>query len=168
MKKQRTYLAVFAFMALVTFGCTNTATDEVTEEVAEMVEPDMAAVKAEIQAMENAWAKAQTDKDVEGLLAMYSDDAISMADGKPSVSGREALRVDIEANMASRPEGQVTAFETTEVYGIEDQVTEIGISTSTDAAGNVIETGKYMAIWEKRDGKYVCIRDIYNQDAPKK
>ncbi|MDP5139434.1 MAG: DUF4440 domain-containing protein, partial [Spirosomaceae bacterium] len=70
--------------------------------------------------------------------------------------------------MTSRPEGQVTAFETTEVYGSEDQVTEIGISTSTDAAGNVTETGKYMAIWEKRDGKYVCIRDIYNQDAPKK
>ncbi len=34
-----------------------------------------------------------------------------------------------------------------------------------DASGKVIRTGKYMAIWEKRDGKYICIRDIYNDDA---
>lgn len=167
MKKQNSYVAILAFMALFTFGCEN-AEKETTEEVAVMAEPDMAAVKAEIQEMENAWAKAQTDKDLEGLLAMYAEDAVSMGDDQPSVAGKAALRADIEKGMTSRPEGQVTAFETTEVYGSEDHVTEIGISTSTDAAGNVTETGKYMAIWEKRDGKYVCIRDIYNQDAPKK
>ncbi len=118
--------------------------------------------------MENAWAKAQTDKDVEGLMVMYAEDAVSMGNDQASITGKEALRADIEKGMATRPEGQVTTFETTEVFGSENQVTEIGISTTKDADGNVVETGKYMAIWEMRDGKYVCIRDIYNRDAPKK
>jgi ketosteroid isomerase-like protein len=47
-------------------------------------------------------------------------------------------------------------------------VTEIGTAISKDASGKVIRTGKYMAVWEKRDGKYICIRDIYNSDAAAK
>ena len=38
----------------------------------------------------------------------------------------------------------------------------------TDATGKVTYTGKYMAIWEKRDGKYICLRDISNDDAKEK
>lgn len=171
MKKQNIYFAVLAFVALFTFGCENAdkeSTEEATEEVAVMAEPDMAAIKAEIQEMENAWAQAQNEKNVEGLLAMYADDAVSMGNDKPALTGKDALRKDIEEGMAKRPEGLVTSYETTGVFGSENQVTETGNSVEKDAEGNVIETGKYMAVWEKRDGKYVCIRDIYNRDAPAK
>ncbi len=51
-----------------------------------------------------------------------------------------------------------------DVFGSENQVTEVGKSTIKDATGKVTYTGKYMAIWEKRDGKYVCVRDIFNDD----
>ena len=27
-----------------------------------------------------------------------------------------------------------------------------------------VTTGKYVSVFEKRDGKYICIRDIYNSD----
>jgi len=30
----------------------------------------------------------------------------------------------------------------------------------------VAASGIYMSIFEKRDGKYVCIRDIWNSDMP--
>lgn len=171
MKKTNSYLAGLAFLALITFGCTNAATDDAavaTEEVAVMAEPDMTAIKAEIQEMENVWAQAQNEKNVEGLVAMYADDAVSMGDDQPAITGKDALRKDIEEGMSKRPEGQITSYETTGVFGSENQVTETGVSSTKDASGNVIETGKYMAVWEKRDGKYLCIRDIYNQDAPKK
>ena len=42
---------------------------------------------------------------------------------------------------------------------------EIGKSIDTDSDGNET-TGKYMSIFENRDGKLVCIRDIFNSDAP--
>jgi len=30
--------------------------------------------------------------------------------------------------------------------------------------GNVMKTGKYISLFEKLNGKYVCIRDNYNED----
>ena len=55
-----------------------------------------------------------------------------------------------------------------DVYGSGDYVTEVGKTTIKDEKGNVTTTGKYMAIWEKRNGKWVCIRDINNEDAKEK
>jgi len=41
-----------------------------------------------------------------------------------------------------------------------------GVSISwKDASGKEISTGKYMAVWEKRNGKYICVRDISNNDS---
>ena len=65
-------------------------------------------------------------------------------------------------------EGDEIAFEIADVFGDENQVTEVGKSIVKDSTGKVTYTGKYMAIWEKRDGKYVCIRDIGNDDAKEK
>ena len=39
---------------------------------------------------------------------------------------------------------------------------------SVNAAGTVTYTGKYMAVWEKRNGKWLVIRDIYNDDMKEK
>ena len=51
------------------------------------------------------------------------------------------------------------------VFGDENTVTEVGKMTRKDASGKVVSTGKYMAVWEKRDGKYLCVRDIGNSDS---
>lgn len=171
MKKTNFYLTSLAFVALFTFGCENAekeSTEVAVDQIAATQATDMGVIKAEIQTLENAWAEAQNTGNVDGLMAMYADDAVSMGDNKPAVMGKEALRKDMEENIASKPKGNMISFETTDVFGNDNQVTETGISTTKDASGKVIETGKYMAIWEKRNGKYVCIRDIYNLDAPAK
>jgi len=55
-----------------------------------------------------------------------------------------------------------------EIFGDENVVTEIGTGVTKDASGAVVRTGKYVAIWQKSEGKYLCIREIYNSDAPAK
>ena len=70
--------------------------------------------------------------------------------------------------MKKRPEGSTVSYETTELFGDDQVVTEIGTSATKDATGKVTSTGKYIAIFEKRDGKYICIREIYNDDAKEK
>jgi hypothetical protein len=67
--------------------------------------------------------------------------------------------------MARRKENAKTVFETLDLYGDESRVTEVGKTTQTDSAGKVIYTGKYMAVWEKRNGKWLTVRDISNDDA---
>jgi uncharacterized protein (TIGR02246 family) len=134
----------------------------------ETSKPDMAQVKADIQAVETAWATAQNAKDINTLMGMYADDAISMADGAPSLNGKAAIQAHQEAEFAKAPAGLSSAYTVQDIYGDGEIVTEVGTGVTKDASGAVVRTGKYVAIWKKMDGKYVCIREIYNSDAPAK
>ena len=171
---------ILLFMAIciafsITFGC-NPATDtaskaaEATKEAAkEMVaKPDMTKVKADIQALESAWAAADNARNAAAVSAFYADDAISLSNNKPMLVGKAAILKDIEASLAKRPKGATVSYDIMDVFGDENTVTEVGKTTSKDATGKVFYTGKYMAVWEKRNGKYMCVRDINNDDVKEK
>ncbi|MDX1908268.1 MAG: DUF4440 domain-containing protein [Bacteroidia bacterium] len=126
--------------------------------------PDLTKIKAEIRAIEDAWAAASNAKDVATIVGFYADDAISMNDDQPMLVGKAAIQTGVEAEMAKRKVKAKTTFETLDLYGDENRVTEVGKTTVTDSTGKVIYAGKYMAVWEKRNGKWLTIRDISNDD----
>lgn len=155
-------------VCLLSFSACQPTSESTTDSAATGETPkDLSQIKTEIQALENAWADAQNAKNVEALLAMYTDDAVSMTNDGPSTAGKDALRKSIEEDFSSS-DSLTSNYETLEVFGNEDTVTEIGKSTQKDAAGNVVSTGKYMAVWVKQGDTYLCARDIYNRDAPAK
>ncbi len=133
--------------------------------VAEPAKPDLAQIRSEIVAIENAWAAAQNAKDVNALIAMYADDAVSMPDGEPMLTGKAAIQKKQEADFAKPSKFASIAFETLDVYAQDNVVTEVGKTIYKDATGKITGGGKYIAVFEKRDGKYLCIREIYNQDS---
>jgi len=51
--------------------------------------------------------------------------------------------------LAKRSKGETATYETMDVFGDGNIVTETGKTTVKDANGKVAYTGKYMAIWEK-------------------
>lgn len=155
-------------ISLIVIGCSAPAPKPAETPVIVESKPDLAVIKAEIQTLENAWATADNARDANAVAAFYAENAISMSNDKPSLVGKAAILEDIKANMAKRAAGSTTTYDVQEVFGDENFITEVGKSTNKDASGNVISTGKYMAVWEKRDGKYLCIRDIYNNDAKEK
>lgn len=126
--------------------------------------PDLAQIRTEIQAMEDAYAEGLKAKDANAVLAYYAEDAISMANNQPSVSGHDALLKMIQQDIASDTTNTVVSFETVDLFAAGDLVTETGKAIYKDTDGNVVKTAKYMSVFEKRNGKYVCIRDIYNND----
>jgi len=126
----------------------------------------MTQVKADVQAMETVWAAAQNAKDMEALMAMYADDAISMPDGAPMLKGKAAIRAHQEKEFAASKEAMISEYTTLDVYGDGDIVTEVGTGITKDATGKIVREGKYMAVFQKMDGKYLCIREIYNNDMP--
>lgn len=143
-------------------SCQQPAPPKVEAPVA--VKPDLAKIKSDIQAIENTWANALNTKDVAAVMSIYADDAISMANDAPTQMGKAAIQKYQEEQFKASKTPQTFAFETTEVFAEGNQVLELGKSTMKDAAGKVTMTGKYMALFEKRDGKYVCIREMYNND----
>jgi uncharacterized protein (TIGR02246 family) len=174
MKKNNLYsiMAISIAFLLSAAACDapgkDTAT-KVTETIkAEVVKPDLAKIKAEIQVLNNAWAVASNARDIPTILAFYAEDAISMSDDKPMFVGKAAIRKDSETWFAKRKAGTTVSYETLDVFGDENLVTEIGTARSNDASGKLIYSGKYMAIWEKRDRKWLTIRDISNDDAKDK
>ncbi|MBA2746420.1 MAG: DUF4440 domain-containing protein [Flavisolibacter sp.] len=130
----------------------------------ENVKADMSAVQTEMQALENAWAEALNKKDVNALMAFYTDDAISMQNGGPTLNGKAAIRAQTEKDMASPPRYASISFKTLAVYGTPDEVTEVGTSSEKDANGKETATGKYMVVFRKVDGSYKCVSEIYNKD----
>ena len=156
-----------------TISCNNPAADTTTKTPEETTEqkttpPDMAKVKAEIQSLETAWSEADNARNVNALAAFYADDAVSMAKNNSMLVGRAAIQKDIEAGLAKRINGSTTLYEVMDVFGNENSVTETGKIIRKDSTGKVFYTGKYMAVWEKRDGKYICVRDIGNDDVKEK
>ena len=155
-------LALFIFIG----SCKENPTTENSASLikSEAVPADMKQVRAEIQTIENAWADAMNKKDINLLMALYADDAVSMQDGAPALKGKAAIQAQQEKNFAAPEKYASISFQTQDVYGTPDEVTEIGISEERDAAGKVTGTGKYVAVFQKKDGKYLCVREIYNRD----
>jgi uncharacterized protein (TIGR02246 family) len=163
-KKNYLLASLCMLFAVFIIGCNTTETKPAEAPAA----PDMGKVKTEIQTLENAWAAAENAGDSKALAAFYTDDAVSMPRDKPMIVGKEAIAKDIEEGAATRDKSMTIAYNVLDVFGDENTVTEVGTAIRKDSTGKVAYTGKYMAIWVKRDGKYLCIRDMSNSDAKEK
>lgn len=173
--KQLTFLKVLTVCVMIlpfAIACNETAdkTSEVKADTNETVpsKPDNIKLKAEIQALENAWANADNARDEEALAAFYSSDAVSLANNRPILTGRAAIKKDMEEAIAKRPKSVTVGYDVMDAFGCENYATEVGKITRKDSTGKIISTGKYMALWEKREGKWICIRDCGNEDVKEK
>ncbi|MBK8701234.1 MAG: SgcJ/EcaC family oxidoreductase [Saprospiraceae bacterium] len=163
-------LLALSFCLMVQTSCKQEAKMEETKaaEVQAAPEVNLSTIKAEIQALEDEWEVAANTKNAAAVLDFYTEDAVSFSNNQAMLVGKEAIKKDIEASFAKQLDGSIATYETLDVFGDENLVTETGKTTVTDAKGKVIYTGKYMAIWQKQDGKWKTIRDIYNSDVKEK
>ena len=165
--KKTILLVTYVSCVLLFASCQEAEKKETPAEVtvAEPAKPDLTQIRSEIVAIETAWAAAQNAKDVNALMALYAEDAVSMPDGEPMVTGKAAIQKKQEADFAKPSTYASIAFETLDVYAQGNVATEVGKTMYKDAAGKTTGGGKYIAVYEKRDGKYLCIREIYNKDS---
>ena len=154
--KSSLLVAVFAAITLFTASCKQTGQDT--------PKPDLAQIRTEIQALENAYAAGLNAKNASAVIVYYADDAISMVNNAPIAVGHDALLKMVQDEIANDTTNTTLAFEVVDIFASGDLVVETGKATHTDTSGNITKTGKYMSLFEKRDGRYVCIRDIYNDD----
>lgn len=90
-------------------------------------------MKAEIQALENAWVNLDNARDVNALATFYSDDAVSLANNRPILAGNAAVKKDLEDVTAKRPKGVTIAYDVIDAFGCENYVTEVGKITRNDS-----------------------------------
>jgi len=153
-----------AFTALILSACTSPEKKKVIEK--EVL--DMEKVKVEIQAMEDAYAAGEKAKDADAVAAYYSDDAMSYSRNKEPLSGKAAIRESIANSIAKDTTGNYNVYKVVDLFAEGNTAVEIGSWTEFDSAGNEKENGNYMSYFQKRDGKYICVRDMSTTTAPVK
>lgn len=164
-------ICFFSFL-LVATSCnapTNNSTVNNQDGNTQMItQPDMAKVKTEIQAIATKWADAENARDAKTVSTFYADDAIRLVNGMPMISGKADIFKSLEEELANTPKGSTISIETLEVFGNEKDVIEVGRLTQKDSTGKVFYQGKYMTYWQNRNGKYLAMRDMFNDDAKSK
>lgn len=128
---------------------------------------DKEAIKTEIQAMENAFAEAYNNGTTDGIN-YYAEDASSFSNGKMPLVGKKAIHESIKTELLTFPKGAKITFETQEIHPSNDRdmVVEIGSYKITVSKSTKLNSGHFMSLFEKKDEKYICIRDIGNSDMP--
>lgn len=156
--KMKNILLISAIFSVPFFSCQSPPPQEAPK-------PDLDQLRTKVQKLEDAYAEAQNSKNAEAVMVYYADDAKSLPDGKPIVEGKSSIRELTLGQMDQDTTGSTVRFEVVDILADGDLVVEVGKSVSTFADGRET-TGKYVAVFENRDGQLVCVRDIWNRDAP--
>jgi len=122
---------------------------------------DKEQIKAEIQAIENKFAEVYTHRNADSLT-YYADSAVSYFVGQEPINGKEAIHKFIMEELKDFPEGAKMINEVVEIYvtGDGNNVAEIGAYTRLDSTGKIVQNGHYFSFFAKRNGQYVCTRDM--------
>ena len=147
------------------FAC-NTGQSEspaVKEEPAVVVDKEQ--IKREIQAKEDEFAETYNSGVLKNI-GYYADDATSFYQNRAPLVGKKAIVEFLAGDLNSN--SNKISFKTNEVFVSNDGnlVVEIGYFKVVDSTNTPVNTGHYMSLFEKRNGKYVTVRDMSASDMP--
>jgi uncharacterized protein (TIGR02246 family) len=126
-----------------------------------------AADEAAIRAQTTNWIKAYNGGDAKAVAALYADDAILMPPGAPRVKGRAAILEFFTKDIAgSKAGGAVFAIDPKTEAGVSGNMGWESGTYVVTVKGATVETGKFLSVSRKQDGKWLYLRDTWNADAP--
>ncbi|HLO81691.1 MAG TPA: nuclear transport factor 2 family protein [Chitinophagaceae bacterium] len=157
-KSSITVLLVAGILSVL-FSC-NTKKEE---SVAAAIDKEQ--IKKEIQAKEDAFAKVYNEGSLTDI-GYYADDAVSFFPNRPPLIGKEAIRAYYISSIASNT--NKISFTSKDILISNDGnlVVETGYYKVVDSTNTVFNSGSFISIFEKRDGKYVCVKDMSTSDIP--
>jgi ketosteroid isomerase-like protein len=158
MKNKVTKGLLFLSLMLTVIACNSKKSEPV-------VVVDKEQIKKEIQAKENEFADTYNSGEVKNI-GYYAEDATTFAQNKKPLVGREAIVEYLKVDGVSK--SNKISFTTNEVFVSNDgiMVVEIGHYEVVDSTKTAINTGNYMALFEKRNGRYYSVRDMSASDMP--
>ena len=154
--KNKTIKKVLLAFTVLTLACNS-------KKEGSAVVVDKEQIKKEIQAKEDEFAATYNAKEIKDI-GYYADDATSFLQNRPALIGKEAIVEFIKSDIISN--SNKISFKTDEVFVSSDgnQVVEVGYFKVVDSTNTTLNKGNYMSLFEKRNGKYVSVRDMSASD----
>lgn len=129
--------------------------------------PDAAADEAAIRAITTAWFKGYNAGDGAAVAALYAEDAVLTAPGVPAARGNASIREFFVKSVAAfAAAGLVDVDGPTSDAGVSgDLAWQAGTFKVTDKSGWALDAGRYLSVLQRKDGKWMIIRNTWNSDA---
>ena len=116
---------------------------------------------AELAALTDNWENALNAGDVDSLAGLYDEDCVLMPPNFELATGQAAVRETFGGMIDAGLTGELDTIKAMAAGGV-------GYHTGTywlkDANGTTIDRGKYMEGWQKVDGEWKIVHDIWNSD----
>ncbi|RPI75360.1 MAG: SgcJ/EcaC family oxidoreductase [Ignavibacteriales bacterium] len=125
-------------------------------------------LKAKIQQMNDKMIEDMMNENDEAMLALYTDDAISLPSYQPMLKGKAAIMESHKKDKESGFKMNDMTLTTMEVWSSGDLAYEIGTYTidfSMPGMEDMKDNGKYLTVWQKQsDGSWKVKADTWNTD----
>ncbi len=121
--------------------------------------------EAAIRAQTTSWGKAYNGGDAKGVAALYADDALLMPPGSPGLNGKAAILAYFTKDIAgSKAAGAVFVLSPKTDVGVSGDMGWESGTYKVTIKGAVVESGKFLSVSKKKDGKWLYLRDTWNAD----
>ena len=121
---------------------------------------------AAIHAVNQTWLKAYNGGDANAVAGLYDEKAVLLPPGAPAPHGRAAIHAFFVSDIAASKKAGVTLHLGPNPDGGANgnMGWASGTYSVTDASGKVVDTGKYLSVSKKVNGKWLYVRDTWNSD----
>jgi ketosteroid isomerase-like protein len=127
---------------------------------------DMKVLKKQIQGLNNQMAAYMMKMDLDGLMTLYTDDAINLPNYGPALNGKDALKNDMLEFKNKGGKFNNVKFTTKSIEKTGKYIYEIGEYEMTFSLPMMPEpmndVGKYLIIWERKADDFKVKVDIWN------
>jgi uncharacterized protein (TIGR02246 family) len=121
-----------------------------------------------VRAASAAWDDAHNAGDLDRLMQLYDEAAVSMPYNRPALEGRTAIEADFREFFATSTAQHHTTIVSLEV--VDDLAVERGqyqlSVTPRDGSPTVTESGKHIVVRERVGGQWKIRWEIWNTDSP--
>jgi uncharacterized protein (TIGR02246 family) len=129
--------------------------------------PDTTADKAAIRAVSVAWKSAYNAGDAAAVAELYAEDAVLSAPGERPLRGKSSISEYFAKKVAEFSAAGLTVADA--------PMGDVGVSGDlgfqwetyqvTDKSGAVVDAGKLLTLFERKNGKWMISGDTWNSDA---
>ena len=114
-----------------------------------------------IKALEQQWSDAAGAKNIDWIMDHHWDDARQMASGAPAIVGADAVRAAWVEMLETQDLHLEWSSDFAKVSG--DLAYDYGRGVITAPDGTTTNA-KYVVVWERRDGEWKVIVDMFSPD----
>jgi ketosteroid isomerase-like protein len=123
--------------------------------------PQAADQSSELAALTDNWEEALNSGDIDGLAELYAEDCVLMPPNAELATGQAAARGAFGEMIAAGQTGELDTIKAVAAGGVGYHA---GTYWLKDASGTLIDRGKFIEGWQKVDGEWKIIHDIWNSD----